>query len=171
MLKPAAGKGASTAKLSATLDSIGSGHLHVFDSFKGIPRNSERLENIDGRRLVFKEGAFLGRLASVKRVVSTYGAIDRCTFYKGVFADTVPQFKQSIDMVLLDVDLLSSTDTCIRGFFPMLKKHGVMLSQDGHIKQVVQMLSQRTYWEKEVGVSMPVIEGLGINKLLVIRPN
>lgn len=169
VLEAGAGKGASTAKLSYATRLAG-GELFVFDSFRGIPANQEVHENLDGRRVVFHQGAFLGRLAAVEKVVARFGAPEVCRFHKGLFEDTLPGFHTPLDVILLDVDLLSSTRSCLVYLFPLLRPDGVLYSQDGHLKAIVQLLADERFWRDEVGVSPPQIRGLGTAKLLEIRP-
>src|SRR5687768_7366517 len=140
VVEAGAGSGSSTAKLSLATK-IAGGRLIIFDSFKGIPPNGEQHRLLDGRELVFREGAFRGRLAAAKRVVETYGAIDVCEFHKGLFADTLPSFKQRVHVVLLDVDLIASTRTCTERLFPLLEPGGVLFSQDGHLQATVELYS------------------------------
>ena len=118
--------------------------------------------------MVFREGAFTGRLASVKRTVERYGAIEVCTFHKGLFKDTLPGFEGPADVVLLDVDLLSSTRECIEHLYPRLRPGGVLLTQDGHLKAIVALLRDAGFWAR-LGVPEPRIEGLGQKKLLEIQ--
>jgi len=160
------GKGSSTAKLSRAVDHAG-GTLHVFDTFRGIPANDEEHRNLDGRRVVFREGAFRGSLTSVKKTVERHGSIDVCTFHKGLFADTMPGLAGPIDVALLDVDLLASTETCVRLLAPRMAKGGVIFSQDGHLRATHDLLARREWWA-EIGVR-PDIEGLGTDKLLTLR--
>lgn len=166
VVEAGAAKGSSTAKLSLAVQRAG-GELHVFDTFLGIPENDEVHENLEGRRVVFKRGAFTGRLAAVKKVVERYGAPEVCHFYKGTFAKTLPGFVRRLDVVLLDVDLLSSTEDCLRFLYPQLRPGGVMFSQDGHLKAIVERLSEPAFWA-EIGVAQPRIKGLGTDKLLEI---
>lgn len=169
VVEAGAAKGASTAKLSLATRLAG-GELFIFDTFRGIPPNDEVHENLEGRRIVFREGAFTGRLAAVQRVVEQLGAPEVCRYYKGRFEETMPGFRSSLDVVLLDVDLLSSTRTCLVELFPQLRPDGVLFSQDGHLRAIVSMLAQERFWRDEVGVAPPVIRGLGTEKLLEIRP-
>lgn len=165
------GKGASTAKLSLATRLAG-GRLLVFDSFRGIPENDEQHEHLDGRRIVFRAGAFTGRLASVQRTVERFGAIEVCQFHKGLFEETMPRLDPDlrIDVALLDVDLLSSTRTCLKALHPRLRPGGVIFSTDGHLKAIVQLLGDRGFWRDEVGApGAPPIPGLGRDKLLAIR--
>lgn len=162
-------KGASTAKLSVVTE-IAGGRLHVFDSFQGIPPNDERHTNTWGRPVVFRTGAFRGRLPSVLRTVTTFGAPDVCTFHKGWFADTLPAFRTPVDVVLLDVDLLASTRTCLVHLFPLLRPDGVLFSQDGHLAATVALLRDERFWREEVGVAPPRLRGVGSDRLVEVRP-
>ena len=166
--------GSSTAKLSLAVRAAG-GHLHVFDSFRGIPPNDERHTQLDGRPAVFRPGAFRARLRAVERTLDRHGAPEVVTLHKGWLAETLPAFlagrpERAVDVVLLDVDLVASTRTCVRELFPRLRRDGVMISLDGQLRATHALLGDRRFWTEDVGVAMPVIEGLGTGKLLVIRP-
>lgn len=161
-----AAKGSSTAKLSLVTAAMG-GRLVVFDSFRGIPDNDEQHRNLDGRPVRFRAGAFTGRLRSVQRTVEAYGAPEVCTFVKGWFDDTLPDFVGYPNVVLLDVDLLSSTRTCLEHLYPRLRPGGVLFTQDGHLEAIVELLGDADFW-RSLGVPTPAIAGLGQDKLLRI---
>lgn len=161
-----AAKGSSTAKLSLAVAAAG-GQLFVFDSFRGIPENDEAHRNLDGRPVRFRKGAFTGRLKSVERTVAEYGAPQVTTFVKGWFEDTLPGFERAVDVVALDVDLLSSTRTCLRWLYPRLRPGGVLFTQDGHLEAIVDLLKGPQLWA-ELGVPAPRVPGLGVDKLLRI---
>lgn len=163
------GKGASTAKLSLVTARAG-GRLLAFDSFRGIPENDERHRRLDGHPIVFRKGAFVGRLPSVRRTVERFGAPEVVELRKGWFEDTLPAFAGPVDVALLDVDLLASTRTCLVHLFPRVREGGVVFTQDGHLEAIVDLLRSERFWREEVGVSPPAIEGLGERKLLAIRP-
>jgi O-methyltransferase len=163
-----AGSGSSTAKLSMATK-IAGGRLLVYDSFQGIPENDERHRLIDGRELVFRRGAFKGRLTAVKKRVRDFGAIEVCTFHKGLFADTLAAFDDPVDVVLLDVDLISSTRQCTSRLYPRLRTGGALYSQDGHLQATVDLFADETYWAA-LGVPKPHIDGLGTVKMLELSP-
>lgn len=167
VVEAGAGHGASTAKLSLAVRARG-GRLHVFDSFRGIPDNDEVHENLDGRTVRFRKGAFTGRLSAVQRAVARYGAPEVCEFHRGWFEDTMPSFCQPVDVALLDVDLWSSTRTCLVHLVPRLKPGGSLFSQDGHLRTIADRLADPRFWAEEVGVEPPKIHGLGRAKLLEI---
>jgi O-methyltransferase len=168
VVEAGSGKGGSTAKLSL-VTRIAGGTLVVFDSFRGIPANREVHRNLWGRRVEFRAGAFRGRLPSVRRTVSRFGDPLVCEFRKGWFADTLPAFDRHVDVGLLDVDLLSSTRTCLEHLVPRLRPGGVVFTQDGHLRAVVDLLADAQFWRDDVGVEPPRICGLGSTKLLAIE--
>jgi len=159
------GKGASTAKLSLAVRHAG-GRLIAFDSFRGIPANDERHESIDGRTLVFREGAFAATLASVRRVVERHGAPEVCRFERGWFEDTLPAFREPLDLAFIDVDLLSSTRTCLTHLAPRLRQGGAILTHDGHIRAIAELLVDRRFWRDRVGTDPPRVERLDAGKLV-----
>lgn len=158
------GSGASTAKLSLATK-IAGGRLVVFDTFRGIPENDEQHELLDGRALVFRRGAFKGRIAAVRKRVEEHGVIELCTFHKGLFEDTLSVFEGPADVVLLDVDLIESTKTCTSFFYPRLRDGGAIFSQDGHLRATVDLYADEAYWAS-LGAGTPAIEGLGTGKML-----
>jgi O-methyltransferase len=161
------GYGASTAKLSVAAAACG-GRLVAFDSFRGIPANEEIHEHLDGRRTAFRPGAFRGRLATVQRTLERWGE-PVVELRKGLFADTLPACAlEDIDVAVLDVDLVASTRTCLVHLYPRLREGGVLFTQDGHLRGVVELLGDPSFWREEVGAEPPGISGLGRDKLLVI---
>jgi len=159
--------GASTAKLSLVARAAGA-RLHVFDTFRGIPDNEERHHLLDGTPIRFVKGAFRGRLGAVQRRVRELGAVEVCTFHKGLFEDTLPAFEGVVDVGLLDVDLVASTRTCVRELFPRLRRGGALYSQDGHLRATHELLADEGFWLEDVGFARPRIADLGREKLLVI---
>jgi O-methyltransferase len=161
-------KGSSTAKFSLATDIVGR-KLVVFDSFEGIPENDEPHEkNIFGGPASFKKGQYCGTLEEVRANVTRFGKNNGCRFIKGWFENTMPDFKESVSAIYLDVDLASSTRTCLKHLFPLLGKGGILYSQDGHLPLVIDVYSDEGFWLEEVGCKRPSIQGLGKKKLLRI---
>jgi len=167
ILEAGCGYGASTAKLSLAVRLAG-GSLIACDSFQGIPENDERHELLDGRKTEFRPGAFHGRLASVRRTVETWGALEVCRFEKGWFEDVLPRIEAPLDVVVLDVDLARSTRTCVRDLWPRLRPDGVLFSLDGQLRATHEILGDARFWRDEVGSEPPLVEGLGSSKLLTL---
>lgn len=161
-------KGSSTAKFSLAAKLAGR-ELIVFDSFAGIPDNNELHDtNIYGKDAYFGRGDYCGPIDEVKANVEKYGAIECCTFIKGWFDDTMPGFDRRLAAVYIDVDLASSTRTCIRYLYPLLAPGGMFYSQDGHLPLVIDVFDNDDFWKNSVGCSKPAVRGLGTHKLLQI---
>jgi len=161
-------KGSSTAKFSLAAALAGR-RLVVVDSFEGIPANRENHgKNIFGGEAVFDEGDYCGTLDEVKNNVRRYGDISVCSFIKGWLEDTLPNFRDPVAAAYIDVDLASSTRTCLKYLYPIVQNGGVLFSQDGHLPLVIDVLEDEKFWLYEVGYPKPEIEGLGIAKLVKI---
>ncbi|HJL40493.1 MAG TPA: class I SAM-dependent methyltransferase [Myxococcales bacterium LLY-WYZ-16_1] len=156
--------GSSTAKLSWFVAEAG-GRLTVLDSFRGIPENDEVHQTLDGRVARFRKGAFRGRFATVQRTLARVGVPRVCTLLKGDFEDTAPDVRGPIDVLLLDVDLIRSTRTCLKALHPKVRSGGVVFSQDGHLRATVQLLSDPTFWH-DIGSTVPRIPELGTRKFI-----
>jgi O-methyltransferase len=163
-------KGGSTAKFSLVAELVGR-RLCVFDSFEGLPDNDENhVRSILGHSIEnwFDPGGFNCSLDEVKSTVTKYGAIDVCTFVQGYYEDTMPGFREPVAAVYIDVDLASSTKTCLKHLWPLLSPGGVIMSQDGDFPLVIEAYDDDEFWETEVGCPKPVIDGLGTRKIITI---
>ena len=161
-------KGGSTAKFSLAA-AIVDKQLVVFDSFEGLPHNTEpHRKTIFGEQIGFYKGLYSGSIEEVRDYVSRYGRIDNCKFVKGWFEDTLPNFHAPVSVIYLDVDLVSSTRTCLKYLYPLLQPKGVLFSQDAHIPLVIDLLDSDDFWLNEVGCKKPKIEGLRKKKLVRI---
>lgn len=159
-------KGASTAKFSIAAR-VANRKLVVFDSFEGIPENDEPHEkSIFGESVGFKEGDYCGALEEVKLNVAKYGCIESCVFIKGWFDLTMPEFDMPVSAIYLDVDLASSTRTCIKYLFPLLKNGGSLYSQDGHLPLVIDVFNDNKFWVDEVGYQKPQVDNLVLQREL-----
>jgi O-methyltransferase len=144
--------------------------LVVFDSFGGIPENSERHEqNIWGGRVGFCKGDYRGSLEEVAENVRRFGNLPQCRFVKGFFEDTIPHFSQPVVAAYLDVDLSSSTRTCLKWLRPLLVSGGVLFSQDGHLPLVLEVFDDDGFWRRELRTSKPQIHGFGNSKVIWCR--
>jgi O-methyltransferase len=162
-------KGSSTAKFSLAAKIAGR-RLVVFDSFEGIPANEERHgKTIGGVEASFAKGSYAGSLDEVKANVRRFGHIECVTFVKGWFDQTLPEFNEPIAALYLDVDLASSTRTCLRYLYPLVQSGGDVFSQDGHLPLVLEVFDDASFWTHEVGCSKPQAHGFGTSKLLHLR--
>jgi O-methyltransferase len=161
-------KGGSTAKFSVAARMVGR-QLTVFDSFEGIPEHDEPHDkDIFGDPVSFPPGTLCGRLDEVKGNIAKFGELGVCEFVEGWFEDTMPKFSEPVAAVYLDVDLASSTRTCLKYLYPLLIPGGVFYSQDGLYPLVLDVFNDEKFWEEEIGCPRPPIEGLGKQKLIKI---
>ena len=162
-------KGSSTAKFSLAAALAGR-RLVVFDSFEGIPENSEpKGKTLFGTAFDFKKGDYASTLPDTMKSIRLHGAIEVCDFVKGWFEDTLPAFESKICAAYIDVDLAESTKTCLRYLYPLLEPGGVLVSQDGHLPLVLDVFENEGFWRDEVGCERPGVEGIGTSKVLVAR--
>ncbi len=162
-------KGGSSAKFSIACAMVGR-QLILCDSFQGIPSNSEEHgKTIFGSDAEFPEGSYVGTLDEVKRNIKTYGEIGVCEFIEGFFDETLPDFDRPVAAAYIDVDLASSTRSCIRYLYPNIQKGGYILSQDGHLPLVIKTFEDETLWQDELGVPKPEIKGLWKSKIIELQ--
>jgi len=160
-------KGGGTTKISIAAKAARR-DMVVFDSFEGIPENRENHgKNIFGGGVApFKRGDFRGSIEEVQANVARYGEIGICRFVKGFFDSTLPHFKEPVAAAYLDVDLASSTCTCLKYLWPLLVPGGYLFSQDGHLPLVLEIFGDDRFWTDELGSSKPAIHGFGTEQLI-----
>lgn len=161
--------GGSTAKLSLVARLCGR-ELAVFDSFEGMPENAETHgKSIYGREHHFPKGSHAVGLEEVRGNVTKYGDITRTRFHKGFFNATMPHFKEKVAVACINVDLVQSTKDCLKYLYPLVQHGGIIFSQDAHFPWIIELLSDNAFWEKEMGVKKPEMNGLGNSKLVAIE--
>ncbi|MEO3974844.1 TylF/MycF/NovP-related O-methyltransferase [Streptomyces sp. CAU 1734] len=159
-------QGSSSAKFSVAAGLAGR-RLIVCDSFQGLPRVAERHGlSITGRPVVFHEGDFAGSLEEVRGNIARFGTPEVCSFVPGWFEESLPSWREPIAALYLDVDLAASTRTCLKYLHPWLSPGGRVFSQDGHLPLVLDVLRDKRFWNDELGVDPPVVDGMGVRKLV-----
>lgn len=161
-------RGGSGAKLSLCAALAGR-QLYLFDSFEGIPVNSEAQVAYGKRQTVFEAGQYTGSLDEVRANITRYGVIDVCHFVKGWFSDTMPGFSEPVGTAFIDVDLISSTKDCLINLYPRVIPGGAIFSQDAHLSGVAALLEDKSFWREEVGVERPPMRRLASPKLMRIE--
>ncbi|MDU8946299.1 TylF/MycF/NovP-related O-methyltransferase [Ovoidimarina sediminis] len=162
-------KGESTAKFSIACRLAGR-RLIVCDSFEGIPENDESDHmTLDGKAVEFPKGSYMGGLEEVEKNIADNGAIEVCEFVKGYFEETLPEREDVLVGVYLDVDLASSTRTCIGHLWPRLVDGGWLMSQDGHLRLVLDEFKDPNLWVETLGEEVPHPLGFGEEKLIRLQ--
>jgi hypothetical protein len=100
-------------------------HLHLFDTFAGLPSPDQT----DSAK--FHEGDFRSDVESVRNYLRSHAAGDRTSFHVGLFPETATPVKdKTFSFVHLDVDLYTSTLEGLRFFYPRLAAGGILISHD-----------------------------------------
>ncbi|UCC91416.1 MAG: class I SAM-dependent methyltransferase [Candidatus Aenigmatarchaeota archaeon] len=101
----------------------GERHLHLFDTFEGLPELSENDDTAE-----FHKGQFSAFFESVKNYLKKYPNVH---FYRGLFPSTAESVKnKKFSFVNLDVDIYESTISCLKFFYPRMSKGGIIISHD-----------------------------------------
>jgi O-methyltransferase len=147
--------GGSTANLSLACEAVGR-ELIAYDSFEGLPSPRE------GDKYARGEVGFLrGDLEVVTENVRKFGAIDRCTFRKGWFSDTLPNHAEPIVLLFLDVDYQASLDDCIRNLWPHLAEKGYLFTDEYVLLDYCALFWSERYWRTHFDTTPPGLIGAG----------
>lgn len=103
----------------------GDKHLHLFDTFEGLPEGSSDKE----KKIYPKKGIYDCSLESVQDYLLEF---DNVSYYKGLFPDSAATVDPDLKFcfVNMDVDLYESTRSCLEYFYPRMHPGGIMLSHD-----------------------------------------
>ena len=80
----------------------------------------------------------------------------------------MPDFTEKVAAAYLDVDLASSTKTCLKYLYRLLSPRGVVMLQDRDFPHVIEVFDDERFWEEDVGCAKPRVDGLRIRKFLTI---
>lgn len=95
--------------------------LHLFDTFEGLP-------STDAIDQYVESGSMQSVLDNVKNKLRKFPKV---YFYKGLFQNTSLKIRnKKFAFVHIDVDLFSSTKTCLEFFYPRITKGGIILTHD-----------------------------------------
>ena len=148
--------GGSTANLSLVCE-LADRTLTVYDSFEGMPSPQPG----DRHALPDAEGKFRGGLDQVRANVATLGDVDRCTFVKGWFRDTLPAHERPIVLSYLDVDHEASLRDCVLNLWPHLTETGyVFIDEYVYVDYCALFFSER-FWRESFDTHPPGLLGAG----------
>jgi hypothetical protein len=134
----------------------GDKHLHLFDTFEGLPK-------VDEVDLVwpFYEGKFASSYEGVRDYLDGEPYV---SFYKGIFpATSGPVKDRSFSLVNLDVDTYESTKYCLEFFYSRMSPGGIIISHDYLTAPGVQKAFDEFFSDKPE----PVIETAGSQCIVV----
>jgi O-methyltransferase len=148
--------GGSTANLSLICDIVGR-ELVVYDSFEGLPpaQPGDKYAN------EMTEGFLKADLEAVMDNVRRLGVIERCTFRKGWFSDTLPAHDRPIVLCFLDVDYQASLHDCIINLWPHLTQRGYVFIDEYVYTDYCALFYSEKYWRKYFQRKPPGLVGAG----------
>jgi O-methyltransferase len=123
-------------------------HLHLFDSFEGLP---EPNADVDGEEAVrLGKGGGTGQLRTTNQLVAESSIVrtlletsigypkELIHYHEGWFQETLPRDTEGlggIALLRLDGDWYESTTVCLEYLYPKVVKHGVVVVDDyGHFE-------------------------------------
>jgi O-methyltransferase len=148
--------GGSAANLSLACDLVGR-DLIVYDSFEGLPA----VEENDRHAKLGAEGMYAGDLETVRENVRKYGKIERCTFRKGWFKDTLPHHQEPVVLCLLDVDFQASLHDCVVNLWPKLTPKGYVFIDEYVFIDYCSLFFSESFWDKYFNSPPPGLFGAG----------
>jgi hypothetical protein len=148
--------GGSTANLSLICDIVGR-DLYVYDSFEGLPAADPRDKYANENT----EGFLKADLDMVTDNVRRLGVIERCTFKKGWFSDTLPEHDRPIVMCFLDVDYQASLHECILNLWPHLTRQGYVFIDEYVFADYCALFYSEKFWQTYFQRTPPGLLGAG----------
>lgn len=120
--------GGGTAKLLRSYNRDITKHIHLFDTFEGLP-NPTKVDIIINGEGQLKKNQFSW---SYENVQSLFANDETIHFYKGYFPDETGHFIESkkFSLVHLDMDLYEGTLAALKFFYPRMNPGGIIISHD-----------------------------------------
>jgi hypothetical protein len=148
--------GGATANLSLVCDIVDR-DLIVYDSFEGLPPAEES----DRYATPEAEGFLAAPLDQVRANVAAGGVIERCTFRKGWFDQTLPGHAEPIVLAFLDVDFQSSLHTCVKELWPHLTRFGHVFIDEYVYVDYCALFFSESWWAEHFDREPPGMLGVG----------
>ena len=135
-----------------------------------MPENTEAHgKSIYGREHHFPKGSHAVGLDEVRGTTSrSLATRAEWSSIKDFLATPCRISMKTVAAACVNVDLVQSTKDCLRYLYPLTPQGGVIFSQDAHFPWIIELLSDDAFWEKEIGIKKPAMEGLGYAKLVTI---
>lgn len=155
-------KGASTASLSLVCRIVRR-RLLVCDSFEGLPDDGLKPHVAPhfGIYGYYRPGMFCGRLEEVRGNVRAFGDLEMCDFVPGFFSSSLYSLPSPLVFAFLDVDLVGSTQDCLRHIWPRLVEGGTIYTDDAGDMDVVRVFFDELWWQQNLKCSAPGYVGSG----------
>jgi hypothetical protein len=135
----------------------------VYDSFQGLPDDSLKRHVTPhfGIYGYYKQGMFCGRLDEVRENIRRFGDFQVCDLIPGFFSDSLKALRNPLVFAFLDVDLVSSTQDCLRYIWPLLVEGGAIYTDDAGDMDVVRVFFDEAWWRRNLQCASPGYIGSG----------
>lgn len=156
-------EGASSCVLSIGAQLIDK-QLIIYDSFEGLPDVENTKPRIYPYLSVYgyyAKGMYTATLETLTKNLKLYGEINNVIIRKGFFNKTLPKHKEKISFIFMDVDLSSSTKTCIKYLWPKLNNNAYIYTDDACDMEVVKIWFDKDWWNKNLSQVPPGYIGGG----------
>lgn len=123
-------RGGSAALMGLALKRAGDPRrMWVFDTFEGLPEANANDPDYEHAR--HYTGTCRGELAEVSELFGRLGLLERTTFVKGLFQDTLPQTSTgAISVLHLDGDWYDSVMVCLEHLYDQVSPGGIIQIDD-----------------------------------------
>ena len=132
----------------------------LYDSFEGMPPPDPR----DQYANPMAEGFLKAEIEQVRENVRRHGVIQRCTFVKGFFSDTLPHHEQPVVLCFLDVDFQASLHDCVLNLWPHLTEKGYLFIDEYVFANYCALFYSDTYWRKYFDAAPRIVGGRQRNR-------
>tara|TARA_B100000963_G_C22635631_1_gene677469 strand:- start:3924 stop:4772 length:849 start_codon:yes stop_codon:yes gene_type:complete len=156
-------KGSTSITLSIAAKIIGR-ELIIYDSFEGLPPD----DNIDKRFYPhvsitgqYAEGMYSAQLDDVKKNIEFFGEMECVQLRKGYFNESLKSHNERIDFLFLDVDLVSSTQECIKYLWSFINDNSYIFTDDACDMDVVKVWFDENWWRDNFASKAPGYIGSG----------
>lgn len=157
-------KGVSATNLSLICGLMGR-KLEIFDSFEGLPEPTEKDKShaiLDTQELhTYQKGWWAGSIEEVRATITRYGNINACIFHKGFFDTTLPGFKEKCVQIFVDVDYVSSLETCLMYLWPLLQNGCYLYTHEAQHAEIAQLFYSENWWLSYLKIVPPGLIGAG----------
>ncbi len=148
--------GGTSVNLSLACEIVGR-DLVLYDTFEGLP---PPLPNDKYAKPEY-EGFFLGALDEVRSNIAANGALDLCSFRKGLFEDTLPDHTEPVVLAFVDVDYSSSLHDCVVNLWPHLTAKGYLFVDEYTRIDYCALFFSEQWWRRHLDTTPPGMIGVG----------
>ena len=139
--------------------------LIIYDSFKGLPDDNDKIGNRNYPHLkltgVYKKGMYSGSKNDVTKNLKNFGEYDYCILREGYYDESLKHHSEKIDFLFLDVDLVNSTYDCIKYLWKYIVDDSFIFSDDACDIDVVSIWFDHKWWKENLGCKPPGYIGSG----------